>query len=123
MPIIKNELKLTYIINYIMPFITFIYRMDNTEKIFYGKYVCDDISNNYEGLDLEIKPTVINGLNEYRNQKGLNKLDKIYLGILSFSENRHTYIYSSDDEIECFDFYFINCYDTSKTYINGKFII
>jgi hypothetical protein len=107
-----------------MPFITFIYRIENTEKIFYGKYVCDDVSNNHEGIDIEIKPIVINGINEYRNQKGLNKLDKkVFLGILSFSENRHTYIYSSDEEIKCFDFYYINCYDTSKTYINGKFII
>ena len=67
----------------------------------------------------------MNGINEYRNQKGLNKLDKrgIFIGILSFSENRHTYIYSSDEEIECFDFYYINCYNTCKTYINGKFII
>ena len=107
-----------------MPFITFIYRIENTEKIFYGKYVCDYVSNNNEELDIEIKPVVINGINEYRNQKGLNKLDKnVFIGILSFSENRHTYIYSSDEEIECFDFYYINCYDTSKTYINGKFII
>jgi hypothetical protein len=107
-----------------MPFITFIYRIENCEKIFYGKYVCDSVSDNYEGLDIEIKPIVINGINEYRNQKGLDKLDKkVFLGILSFSENRHTYLYSSDEEIECFDFYYINCYDISRTYINGKFII
>ena len=35
-----------------MPFITFIYRIENTEKIFYGKYFCDNISNNHEGLDM-----------------------------------------------------------------------
>ena len=100
-----------------MPFIT--------EKIYYGKYVCDDISDNHEGLDIEIKPIVINGINEYRNQKGLDKLDKkVFLGILSFSSNRHTYIYSSIKEIECFDFYYINnSYDESETFINGKFII
>lgn len=108
-----------------MPLITFIYKIKNIEKIFYGKYVCDDVSSNYEGLDIGIKPIVINGINEYRNQKGLNKLDKreIFIGILSFSENRHTYIYSSDEEIECFDFYYINCYNICKTYINGNFII
>ena len=107
-----------------MPFITFIYRIENIEKIFYGKYICDDVSNNYEGLDIEIKPTIINGINEYRIQKGLDKLDKkVFLGILSFSENRHTYIYSSNKEIECFDFYYINNNDESETYINGKLII
>lgn len=104
-------------ITYIMPFIT--------EKIYYGKYICDDISDNHEGLDIEIKPIVINGINEYRNQKGLDKLDKkVFLGILSFSSNRHTYIYSSIKEIECFDFYYINnSYDESETFINCKFII
>jgi len=57
-------------------------------------------------------------------QKGLDKLDKkLSIGILSFSSNRYTYIYSSEEEIECFDFYYINCYDESKTYINGKIII
>jgi len=65
----KNDLKLTDIKHYIMPFITFIYRIENTEKIFYGKYICDSVSDNYEGLDIEIKPVVINGINEYRNQK------------------------------------------------------
>ena len=109
---------------HIMPFITFIYRIENTEKIFYGKYVCDYVSDNHEGLDIEIKPIVINGINEYRNQKGLDKLDKkVFLGILSFSSNRHNFIYSSIKEIECFDFYYINCNDESETYINGKFII
>ena len=107
-----------------MLFITFIYRIENTEKNFYGKYICDDIPNNDEGLNIEIKPTVINGINEYRNQKGLDKLDKkVCIGILSFSSDRYTYIYSSDEEIVCFDFYYINCYDENKTYINGKFII
>ena len=107
-----------------MPFITFIYRIENIEKLFYGKYVCDDIPNNQEGLDIEIKPIIINGINQYRNQKGLDKLDKkIILGILSFSSNNYTYIYSSNEEIECFDFYYINCYDVSEIYINGKLII
>jgi len=107
-----------------MPFITFIYRIENAEKNFYGKYICDDVSNNYEGLDIEIKNKVIYGINEYRNQKGLdNILDKkLCIGILSFSSDRYTYIYSSDEEIKCFDFYYIDCYDKSKTYINGQII-
>ena len=63
-----------------MPLITFIYKIKNTEKIFYGKYVCDDVSSNYEGLDIGIKPIVITPTG-------------------------------------------INCYNTCKTYIYGKFII
>ena len=108
-----------------MPFITFIYRIENIDKKFYGKYICDDVSNNHEGLDIEIKLKVIYGINEYRKQKGLDSLlDKtLCIGILSFSSDRYTYIYSSNEEIECFDFYYINCYDESKIYINGKCII
>ena len=38
-----------------MPFITFIYRIGNNNKVFYGKYVCDYISDDHDGLDNEIK--------------------------------------------------------------------
>ena len=86
------------------------------------------------GIPIEDPTKIKNDIQSYKRHlslnwiekfdQGLNKLDKkVFLGILSFSENRNTYIYSSDEEIKCFDFYYINCYDTSKTYINGKFII
>lgn len=104
-----------------MPFITFFYKIENIEKIFYGKYICDDVSNNDEGLDIVIKPTIIKGINEYRYKKGLDNLnEKVCLGILSFSPDNYTCIYSSDEEIDCFDFYHIICYGESKTYINGN---
>jgi len=90
-----------------MPFITFIYRIGTNKKFFYGKYVCDDISDDHEGLDIEILPTVIDGINEYRKQKGLTKLlnKNFSLGILCFSTTNYIPIDSSDNEIECFDFY------------------
>lgn len=106
-----------------MPFISFIYKIENTEKIFYGKYICDNEEKFGGDMDLGIKSIVINALNEYRSQKGLEKLDKdLCIGILSFSKDKNTYIYSSDEEIKCFDFYCINYYDEKATFLNGKLI-
>ena len=54
-----------------MTFITFIYRIGTNKKTYFGKYVCDYISQDHEGLDDEVKPAVIRGINEYRKQKGV----------------------------------------------------
>lgn len=105
-----------------MPFITFIYRIGNNKKLFNGKYICDYISDDHEGLDSEIKHDVINGINKYRKQKGLSKINKICIGILSFSSDENIPIYSSKEEIKCFDFYYKNFNFNHETYINGKLI-
>jgi hypothetical protein len=105
-----------------MAFITFIYRIGNT-KTYYGKYVCDYISDDHEGLDKEIKPTLVDGINKYRKQKGLSKLKTpVHIGILSFSANRDIPTYSTDAEIKCFGFYHSSYHNKSKTYVNGKLI-
>ena len=105
-----------------MPFITFIYRIGHNNKVFYGKYVCDHISDDHDGLDNEIKNIVICGVNKYRKQMGLiNK--KIHIGILSLSSHDYIPTYSSDAEIKCYDFYHINhSIKNGETYINGKLI-
>ena len=101
-----------------MCFITFIYRIENNDKTFYGKFVCNYVSDDHEGLDLEVKPTVIYGINEYRKQKNLEELqENVYVGILSFSTNKYIPTYSSDEEIQCFDFY---CDLANKIYVNGQ---
>ena len=107
-----------------MPFITFIYRIANNKQIFYGKYICEGISDDHEGLDSEIEPILIDGINAYRKQKGLAKLDKkVFIGILSFSMNEYIPTYSSDAEIKCFDFYHImQTLKKDETYVNGKLI-
>ena len=106
-----------------MPFISFIYRIGNNKKIYYGKYVCDYISDDHEGLDDEIKPDVTNGINKYRKLNGLEKLNKkIKIGILSFSKNDYIPTHSTDEEIECFDFYYKYIENKSEIYINGKII-
>ena len=66
----------------------------------YGKFVCSYISDDHEGLDLEIKPIIVDGINKYRKQQNLKEAN----GILSFSTNKYIPTYSSDEEIH-FDFY------------------
>jgi len=104
-----------------MPFITFIYKVGKNYKTYYGKYCFDYISDDHEGLDEEVKYILKKGLNEYRQKNNIKKLKSkhIIIGILSFSSNQIIPIYSSDNEIKCFDFYYN--YD-DKIYINGKLI-
>lgn len=107
-----------------MPFITFMYRIAHNKQIFYGKYVCESISDDHEGLDREIEPILIDGINEYRKQKGLAKLNKkVFIGILSFSTSEYIPTYSSDEEIKCFDFYHkMHILKKDETYVNGKLV-
>jgi len=106
-----------------MPFITFIYKIG--KKVFYGKYITDYISDDHEGLDNEIKDIVISGINEYRKQKGLANLNnQIHIGILSLSIHDYISTHSSEEEINCFDFYHkTHILKNAETYINGKLII
>jgi hypothetical protein len=105
-----------------MPFITFIYRIGNNNKVFYGKYICESISDDHDGLDREIEPILIDGINDYRKQKGLSKLNKkVFIGVLSFSMSEYIPTYSSDSEIKCFDFYHeTHTLKSDETYVNGK---
>ena len=103
-----------------MPFITFIYKVGKNYKTYYGKYCFDYISDDHEGLDNEVKYILIKGLNEYRKNNNMKEFkSNIIIGILSFSSNDNIPIYSTDDEIKCFDFY--RNYD-GKIFINGKSI-
>ena len=105
-----------------MPFITFLYRIGKTKRAFYGKYVCDSMSDDHDGLDDEIKPTVITGINKYREQRGFTELPnkQLLIGILSYSTNECIPTYSSDKEIQCFDFYYKKYnLKENETYING----
>ena len=107
-----------------MPFITFIYRIENNKETYYGKYVSEYISDDHEGLDAEIKSDIIDGINAFRKQNGLIVLEdkEIKIGVLSFSMNQYIPTYSTDDEIECFDFYYKYFDNVGKTYVNGKLI-
>lgn len=103
-----------------MSFITFIYKIGKNDKTYYGKYCFDHISNDHQGLDNKVKYILKKGLNEYRKKNNIKALrSKIIIGILSFSSNDIIPIYSTNNEIKCFDFYYN--YD-NEIYINGKLI-
>jgi hypothetical protein len=101
-----------------MPFITFIYRVGNNPKTYYGKYFDEYFSDDHEGLDTEVKYSLIRGLNQYRKQNNMPTIkSKITIGVLSFSSNQVIPTFSTKNEIKCFDFY--RYYDNT-IYINGK---
>ncbi len=101
-----------------MSSITFIYKVGKNPKTYYGKYCSDYISDDHDGLDNEVKYILEQSLNQYKKQNTIKKI-KLIIGILSFSSNQNTPIYSTNNEIQCFDFY--KNYD-EKIYINGKLI-
>jgi len=96
-----------------MPFITFFYRLKNDNSKYYGKFVSNYISDDHSGLDREMKSIVVYGINLLTMNI---TMDDVSLGILSFSDHSYIPTYSSDDEIEMFDFY----YDDSIGYSTGK---
>ena len=106
-------------------FITFIYRIENNPKTYFGKFCTDYLTDHHEGLDKEIINFVLDGVNKYRKQKNKEEItyNNIYIGIISLSWNRYVPVYSSEDEIKCFDFYYMN-YENNQDdivlYINGE---
>jgi len=105
-----------------MPFVTFIYKIG--KRTYYGKYVFDSMSDDHNGLDVEIHPMVIHGVNQFRAQKNKNPLNDLKIGILSLSIEYHIPCYSSESEYECFDFYCDEIdYYSRKIYINGKLLM
>ena len=104
-----------------MPIVTFIYKLGNKKhsRTFYGKYD-GYISDDHEGLDLEIKRHVEDGINIYRTQNNLKPIKTIQVGILSLSVDGIVPAYSSDKEIKMFDFYCIYDFYSKKIYVNGK---
>jgi len=104
-----------------MTFITFMYRIGKNRKIYYGKYYSDYVSDDHDGLDMVVLHVLAKGLNEYRKQKKMPKLNKkhVYIGIISFSFEWHIPVDSTETEIKFFDFY--HTYN-EKTYINGKIL-
>jgi hypothetical protein len=106
-------------------FITFIFKLPNKPgQTFYGKYYTDYISDDHEGLDKEIKPYLLKGINAFQNLKLSPEVENVHIGIISVSDHNSI---SSDEEIKCFDFYckkFTINYNISLTmYMFGKLII
>lgn len=107
-----------------MSFVSFIYRLPHSKKTYYGKYVFNGyLSDDHDGLDIEIKDDVLYGINQYRVKWGESKINDVMIGILSFSPgNGDIPVYSSENEFSAFDFYyeFSGNSKPHKLYINGE---
>ena len=110
-----------------MPFITFYYSFGRNKKTpyFLGKYVDDYISDDHMGLDLVVRPTLLCGINAFREQKGLKKIKSkdLNISVIGFSSDVGAVpSYSSKRERKTFEFYH-ETYDFDRhkaTFINGK---
>jgi hypothetical protein len=98
-----------------MPTICFMYRIDNDPKIYYGKYIADYISDDHDGLDLE----VFDILKKCYDMP----LSTFKVGILSCSANNNFINYTSEFERTFFDFYYVHYNNMRQKeeslYING----
>lgn len=103
-----------------MPFITFMYKLGTSTC--YGKYACDRISDDHEGLDTIVRSVLISGLNTVRERLNLPKVrsKNLHIGVLSLSTGEYIPTYSSHIEINCFDFYYTEYDNIYETYINGE---
>lgn len=98
--------------------ISFIFiTLDGKKK--FGKYVCDYLSDDHEGLDNEIKYSVVNCWNLYLKSIGLkevNNINNIKIGVIGVINNG----FCSEEEILVFDMY-IKCDSFNvKYYVDGK---
>jgi len=105
--------------------ITFIYKIGRHPKTFYGKYITDYISDEHNGLDMEILPVLIASINLFRNYKKLPRLKTIpQIGIMSCSDENNYLNYTSSNERNCFDFYYLKFEKNPPyIYVNGNVIL
>ena len=98
--------------------ICFLYRIGKKRKTYYGKYVVSSISDDHEGLDIEVITNLHIALNSIRKIDGLPwiKRKSIKVGIISYSD--HYMTYTSTRERSMFDFY----YDHGSFYLNGSLL-
>ena len=103
-----------------MSFISFFYKIKDDTTKYYGKYCVDYISDDHNGLDIEVKYVLKTGLNRYREKNKQSKLksNDIYVGVIAFSVNELIPTYSSNDEKSCFDFYCEHSKGITSFYIN-----
>ena len=93
--------------------ITFIYKINSDNKMFYGK-ITDDISDDVEELDIYVKDTIYPILKKYNI---VMKKKDIKVGIMSFT--RKYYDNFSEDEKDIFDFLYIG-YNKNLCYLDHK---
>lgn len=102
-----------------MPSITFIYKIGNVPRVYYGKYVSDYISDDHEGLDLQVVNSLVKTINNYRSAREyrLFKHQEVKVGVIGLT-SQDVNDYCTLREIKTFDFYHL--YD--KVYLNGRVV-
>jgi hypothetical protein len=90
-------------------FVTFLYRIGEEKERYFGKIVWANMSDDHNGLDEEVRPYLLCGLNTYRESKGLPLLtyDGVAISTLSYSFEDRIPVYSTINDNMCFDFYMI----------------
>lgn len=108
-----------------MSFITFFYKINKDDRRYYGKFYTDYFSDDHEGLDEEVRPSLERGLKEYYMQENLSALtEPIQIGVIALGCHEYIPTYSSKREKDCFDFY-CEMYRDNKShlFINGKKVL
>lgn len=90
--------------------------------MYYGKYATNYMSDDHGGLDNEVRYKLTEALAKYGKKTGREHVVNLFIGILSFSESRFVPTYSSDEEIDAFDFYYRYETNKSETYVNGEVV-
>ena len=95
--------------------ITFIYKNNNSDTKYYGKYI-GYVSDSYsEGLDRQVSLIVYDVL---KGPLNLCNIDDLIIGVIGF--NRDTYDYFSEEESKIFDLLYCNWSNEPKeVYIKG----
>ena len=120
-----------------MPSVSFIYRIGRNPRVYYGKYVCDYISDDHNGLDREVSHDLVQCVNIFKkSNKYFYAYDEeddeeddnvirddryqVKIGILSCATNQNYLDYSTKAEICAFDYY-CSSYEKrgTKLYMNG----
>ena len=102
-----------------MPEISFIYKLsDNLSKTYFGKICLPHLSDDHDGLDNEIKETVITCINLYRKSRGFGLVQDVILGILGTTTE-----WSSFGERKMFDMYIIKEITQNLYFMNGQEIM
>ena len=106
-----------------MPNVVFIYRIQNIDITYYGKYISDYFSDDVDLVEEEIFPFLLQHINEYRNKNNLESIKKeqLKIGIITLNIN-NVFWYSYKKDKDFFDFYYNNQENKNEVYICGETI-
>lgn len=98
--------------------VTFLYRLQNEPTVRFGKCDYEYVSDDHDGLDIEVKNRLLRGINSWLTQRGKRALteEEVDVGIMAVSSDDRCY--TSKHDYACFDFWFRE--DTQDVYYVNK---